>query len=342
MIFCTLFNWLFLPQGIALYRSLARTTKGKFVLYVLCMDDYVLGALRSLNLPNLRPMGLSEIENDALRAVRGKRTIGEYCWTCTTPLLLRVIAEQPQDAVVTYVDADLRFFSDPSVVLAEMGKGSIYVHEHDFAQEHGHLQMVSGRFNVGLVAFRNNEEGRTCLEKWSAQCLEQCVMDPAAGLCGDQGYMDEWPGLYAGLVISKNPGVGLAPWNISKYRVANHQRRVTVDGKSVVFYHYHSMRMMRPRLGFKPIATTKGNYRFEQSVINAIYAPYAREVWQASRQLDRKRHNITKAIPTIPHVYAETRNDQLMFQIGGYSFPVKSNVWLLKALYGIDADREML
>jgi hypothetical protein len=342
MIFCTLFNWLFIPQGIALYYSLARTMRGEFVLYVLCMDDYALGALRLLKLPNVRPITLAEIENDALKAVRETRSIGEYCWTCTTPLLLHVMAQQPPDVVVTYVDADLCFFSDPSIVLAEMGEGSIYVHEHDFAPEHAELQMVSGRFNVGLVAFRNNDQGRTCLKKWSAQCIDACVIDPAAGLCGDQGYMDEWPDLYAGLVISSNPGVGLAPWNISKYKLANHRGKVTVDGKPVVFYHYHSLRMIRPRLRFKPIATASGNYRFDPSVIRAIYQPYAREVWRASRKLDRKKQGIANAIPTIPHIYTNVRNDQLMFQIAGYSVPTERNVQLLKALYGIDADRETL
>jgi hypothetical protein len=342
MIFCTLFNWLYLPQGIALYRSLAGSVRGEFTLYALCMDDFTLAALRAFDLPNLRPIALSEIETDALKAVREKRTIGEYCWTCTTPLLRHVIAQQPPGTVVSYVDADVRFFSDPSVVLGEIGDGSIYVHEHDFAPEHAELQMVSGRFNVGLVAFRNNEESRICLEKWSAQCLDECVIDPAAGLCGDQGYMDEWPDLYPGLVISGNLGIGLAPWNISKYRLAGNGTGLTVDGKPVVFYHYHSLRMMRPRLGFKAVTMAVGNYRFDSEVIDAIYDPYVREIWRASRELDRKGFSIGKAIPTIPHIYTNTRNDQFMFQIAGRSVPIGRNIQLLKGLYGIDADREIL
>jgi hypothetical protein len=343
MIFCTLFNWLYLPQGIVLYHSIARTVRGgEFTLFVLCMDDFTLNALRALGLPNLRPVPLSEIETDALRAVRENRTIGEFCWTCTTPLLRHVIGQQPGDAVVSYVDADLRFFSDPSVMLAEMANGSIYVHEHDFAPEHAELKMVAGRFNVGLVSFRNNEEGRACLEKWAAQCLNECRIDPAVGLCGDQGYMDEWPELYRGLVISTNPGVGLAPWNISKYKLARDRNAVTVDRRPVVFYHYHSLRMMRPRLGFKAIATAAGNYHFNAETIRSIYAPYAREIWRASRELDRKNFQIADAVPTIPRIYENARNDQLLFQIAGYSVPTDRNVQLLKVLYGIDADRNML
>lgn len=343
MIFCTLFNWLYLPQGVALYHSIARTVNGgEFTLHVLCMDDFTFNALSALGLPRLRPIPLKEVETDALRAVRGKRSIGEYCWTCTTPLLKHVIAGQPPDAVVIYVDADLRFFSDPSVVLAEMGSGSIYVHEHDFAPEHAELQMVSGRFNVGLVCFRNNAEGRACLDKWSAQCLDECVMDPAAGLCGDQGYLDEWPDLYPGLVIARNPGVGLAPWNISKFRLASDRDVVTVDGRPVVFYHYHSLRMLRPRLGVKPVVVAVGNYRFDSETTSTIYQPYAREVWRASRELDRRKFSITSALPTIPRFYENLRNDQLLFQIAGCPVATERNAGLMKAVYGIDADRDSL
>jgi hypothetical protein len=89
MIFCTLlFNWAFLPQGIALYRSLERTCKSDFVLYVLCMDSFTFDVLAELNFAHLRMIPLQEIEDEALNAARANRTIAEFCWTCTTPLLL--------------------------------------------------------------------------------------------------------------------------------------------------------------------------------------------------------------------------------------------------------------
>ena len=79
-----------------------------------------------------------------------------------------------------------------------------------------------------------------------------------------------------GLVISCNPGVGLAPWTISKYKLASNRGQVTVNAKPVVFYHYHSLRLMRSQLGFKPVNTAVGNYRFDPAVIDTIYKPAAR------------------------------------------------------------------
>jgi hypothetical protein len=342
MIFCTLFDWSYLAQGLALYRSLERVVKDDFVLYVLCVGDYVPDALHYLNLPNLRLVHLADIENDALRAVRSTRTVGEYCWTCTTPLLLHVLSLHPPDTVVTYVDADLWFYSDPTAVLTEMGDGSIFIHEHDFAPEYADLLASSGRFNVGLAAFRNNEEGLACLRRWYAQCIDECAMDPAAGKCGDQNYLDEWPNLYPGLVISQNPGVGLAPWNVSKRQLGSVKGTTTVDGQPVVFYHFHSLRMLRPRLGFKPVIMASGKYFFDPSVVRTIYEPYARELWRVSSDLDKANFGIANLVPTVPHMYSQLLNHQLIFQIAGFSLPPDRNVQALKTLYGIDAEREML
>jgi hypothetical protein len=341
MIFCTLFNWRYLPQGVALYRSLERATGGDFTLHILCIDDFTAAALRSLNLLNARLIPIGDIEDDVLRSLREKRSIGEFCWTCTTPLLLHVLAQQPSDAVVAYVDADLWFNSDPKAVFDEMGQGSIFVHEHDFAVEHSALAASSGRFNVGLVAFRNNAEGRTCLERWKAQCFEECVMDPAAGKCGDQNYLDEWPERYPGLVISANPGVGLAPWNVAKHRITGKDDCILVDGRPIVFYHFHALSMLRPRLGFWPIVMAYG-YSFDEALAGAIYAPYVRELWRASRRLKKLGYGIEQAVPTLPHVYGRARNGDIMLHVGGYSVRTERNAKALELLYGIDSKNEIL
>lgn len=342
MIFCTLFNWAYLPQGIVLYKSLDEATQGNFTLYALCMDDFTAAAMKAANLRNLRILTLAEIEDDTLRGLRSTRTIGEYCWTLTSPLLLHVLSLQPAGTVVSYVDADLWFASDPRVVLDELGTGSIYIHEHDFAPAFQHLMASAGRFNVGLSSFRNNIEGRACLERWKEQCINECVMDPASGKCGDQHYLDEWPALYPDLVISANPGVGLAPWNVDKHKIARRGNKLEVDGRPVVFYHFHSLKMLRSRLGFKPILMAAGEYCFGPDLINSLYSPYARELWRASGQLEKSGHPVNVSVPTVLAGYATASNRQLLFQFAGQTLSVSHNVKLLSWLYGIDAARDSL
>ena len=348
MIFCTLFNWAYLPQGIALYRSLERCCRSGFVLYVLCIDGFTHGALENLKLPHLRCIPLRQIESEALRAARNTRTIGEFCWTCTTTLLIYLQDLCGPDAVITYVDADLSFFSDPGVVLDELGPSSILIHEHSFAPEYEGLQQAAGRFNVGLVAVRNDQDGRACLERWREQVFHECVFDPAAGKCGDQHYLDEWPQLYPRLVISSNPGVGLAPWNISKYRLARNKNGVTVDGRAAIFYHFHSLRLLRPRLGVRPTVMASGAYNIGDDAVELFYRPYASDLWTAVRHLDRTKeiqnlgHDFMKEFATLPHEYAKLKNGHLYFSFGAIHIPSKHNAQLMSWLYGIDADKSHL
>ena len=340
MIFCTLFNKLYLPQGLALYRSLERTTVQDFVLHVLCMDEYTADVLERMSLPHLCVIRLNEIEDDALRAVKATRSIGEYCWTCTTPLLLHLIDRSPADAVVTYVDADSRFFSNPSAILEELGSGSIYIHEHDFAPEYAGLTASAGRFNVGVVAFRNDREGRQCLERWKAQCIDECVMDPEAGKCGDQNYLDEWPELYPSLVISAHSGIGLAPWNIGKHKIEMSRGRVMSDGRPAVFYHYHSLRQLLPRIGVKLIVMAKG-YALSTNVIDVFYRPYSRDLWREAFTLRRDYQFPVSGFPKVSETEMNISNQQLLLSFGPLILLVDCIRYkrYLKLLFGVESGK---
>jgi hypothetical protein len=291
----------------------------EFTLYILCMDKFSSDALQGLDLPRVHLIHLAEFEDDALRVARSNRTFGEYCWTCTARLLLYVLGLQPVSEVVTYVDADISFFSRPDVILNELGNKSIFIHEHDFAPEYCHLQAAAGRFNVGAVAVRNDEEGRKCLQRWNSQCLDDCTIDLATGKCGDQKYLDEWPDRYRRLVISANPGVGLGPWNIGKHRLVAESDRALVDDHPIVFYHFHALRIWRPLLGIKPILMVEHEYTFTADVVRAIYRPYARELWRIVSNLKKIGFSVLQDLQPMTaknfHRYAILRR-QLVFSVG--------------------------
>ena len=336
MIFCTLFNWAYVAQGVTLYRSIERHLRGDFVLYALCMDDLSALCLQTLNLPNLRIVNLVDIEDEALLAVKPHRTLGEYCWTCTTPLLLYVQDLFQPGTIVTYVDADIAFFSSPGAIIEELGEKSIFIHEHDFAPEHQNLVTQSGRFNVGVVAFRKDAEGRECLERWRRQCIDECVMDPAAGKCGDQNYLDEWPERHAGLVISANPGVGLAPWNISKRALSRgRDGAIEVDQSKAVFYHFHGLRLLRPRFGVNPALIVSGNYRLPEAAIDMFYTPYVQEVWSNAEPFAQ----IVAALKPLPDVFPRMEDNQVLFLSQTVALSMQRNATTMSELYGFDEAR---
>ena len=121
--YVTLFDSFFLPQGLALHKSMERHA-GSFRLWVLCMDVAVLEVLQKLDLPNVALINLADVETPALRQVKPLRTVGEYCWTLT-PFTFGFVFDRDASAQrVTYVDADTWFWRIPGPVFAELEASS--------------------------------------------------------------------------------------------------------------------------------------------------------------------------------------------------------------------------
>ena len=128
--FCTMFYSNYLTRGLALYESLLSHCK-EFHLYILAFDKKAFDILNEMNLRHVTIISLVEFEDDKLLEVKPDREIGEYCWTCTPSLILYCIKNFELDEC-TYIDADLYFFSDPKILIDELGDGSVSIIEHRY------------------------------------------------------------------------------------------------------------------------------------------------------------------------------------------------------------------
>lgn len=231
--YCSLADHNYLPQLIALYESLVRNSSEQFTLYVVPMDDECERTLRCINLPHVFIVDYKWFEAAMqLETARATRTHAEYCWTCASNLTEFVMrrAELPE---ITYLDADLFVFSDPAPVFKEIGTRSIAITPHRLIPSKRHLE-ANGKFNVGFVHFKNTYFGRECLSNWAADCRERCSADVG---CGDQKYLDVWPGKYGSEVcIIENIGVNAGPWSLANWTVTEGPR---LDGIPLVVFHYH-------------------------------------------------------------------------------------------------------
>jgi len=239
--FCTYFDRNYIHKGLALYDSLVRAGD-PFVLWILCFDSETEEALAGLKLANVRLVSQADFEadDDALTELKKSRTLVEYYWTSTPSLPLYVFRQDPSTELLVYLDADIFFYSSPAAIRDELGDGNILIVPHDYSREFEE-RLVNGTYNVGIIAFRRNDETMRCLRWWRDRCLEWCFYRLENGQMGDQKYLEDWPRRFEGVVICRNPGINAAPWNVAKYRVGKDESgRLCVGGPLLVCYHFHS------------------------------------------------------------------------------------------------------
>lgn len=241
--FCTLFDSGYLLKGLAMIRSLARFCPGMKI-YVLCMDDQAKYILERLDLPFVKCITLAEVENDELLKAKSDRGVAEYCWTLSSCFTWYVMQNHPEIDYLTYVDADLLFYSDVQPLFNEIGDASIAIIEHRFTPRLKQRE-VNGRFCVEWVSFRRDEQGLACLSRWRKQCIEWCYYRLEDGKMGDQKYLDEWPRRYSSCHILMNPGAGIAPWNYAQYCFGeNEGGGIMVENVPLIFYHFHQFQLL--------------------------------------------------------------------------------------------------
>ncbi len=271
--FCTLFDSHYFSRGIAMYESLARVCND-FHMYVFAFDDTCLQALKSQRYPNMTVISLAEFEDDELLRVKSERSIAEYCWTCTSSSILYVLQRYKVDQC-TYLDADLFFFSSPSVLFDEMGDASILITEHRYTPKYDKAKK-SGTYCVQFISFKNDARGLKALQWWRDRCLEWCFARLEDGKFGDQLYLEDWTTRFEGVHVLQHLGGGLAAWNIQQYDIQLRDGKLWLKeyktGKifPAVFYHFHYVRL------FRNGSIELGRRELSASVLDLLYRPYIR------------------------------------------------------------------
>ena len=281
--YCTYFDRNYLIRGLALIRSLEDHAVADWQLFVICMDEEAKCVLEKFAFPNVTALSIDQIERDdpELVAAKNDRTHVEYLWTTTPAIILWLITRHDEIDRLTYLDADLFFYSSPEPMFAELGDRSVLIHEHRYAPDLKDME-VNGKYNVGLVSFGADESGLRVLRWWRERCIESCHLDIKSGKCGDQMYLNEWPERFEGVHVLQHRGAGVAPWNVDQFSVSTNGEEVTIDGVALIFYHFHSLRILGPD-SFLPA------YRFyiRRDVVELIYRPYMQALAAAIRDVRR-------------------------------------------------------
>lgn len=279
--FCTYFDHRYLVRGLAMYQSLMRHCPDAR-LWVLCLSSECYQALSKLALAGISLIHLEEFERGdaALVTAKGNRSIIEYYFTCTPSLPLYLLKHNTDIDVITYLDSDLYFYSDPEPLFHEMGDRSIAIIGHRFPPQHGWME-ANGLFNVGWLSFRNNEIGLESLNWWRERCLEWCHDYIEGDKFADQKYLDRFPELFTSVKIIAHKGANLAAWNLGNYKLHVRGSNLWVDDQPVLFYHFQGLRKIAPGV-IDPCVQWYG-LRVSWLMERALYRPYIRSLRAARR-----------------------------------------------------------
>ena len=272
--FCTLFDSNYMVKGLCMYDSLKKVCSD-FHLYIFAFDDKALNILKELQLDRATIISLQDFEDDELLKVKENRNKAEYCWTCTSSTI-RYCILQFNLSHCTYIDADLFFFSDPKVLIDEMGDKEVLITSHRYTPEYD-LSATSGKYCVQFITFKNSANGLKVLNWWRNACLDWCYARYEDGKFGDQMYLDDWTSRFVGIHELEHLGGGVAPWNMQQYLFQSKKADVigteiaTEKEFKLVFFHFHgfSSKNIGPLHKFH-----LNSYKLAISTKKLIFLPY--------------------------------------------------------------------
>ena len=329
--FCTLFDVNYLARALVLHRSLVEACGDDFTLRAYCMDGRSEELLSRLAPQNVVVVPLAELEraDTPLLATKTNRSPVEYCWTATPAICLHALRAEPELEGVTYLDADLMFFSDPAPLWDEIGPASVAIVPHRYVPRWQWLERVSGTYNVEWVTFRNDERGRAALEWWRERCLEWCYARHEDGKFGDQKYLDDWPERFSGVHVVRHPGGGLAPWNVERYELRSEGGRVLVDAEPLVFFHFHQLRLFRGSAPARRLALLDADYRASAGVVwkqhgypvaeegrRLIWEPYLRRLQEAVELVRTVEPSFAGGLERVERLLLRRARDSARYRTG--------------------------
>ena len=210
--YCTLSDSNYLTFGKALIKSLIESSSEDFILYYLCIDDACYDELVDYD-PRVVPIKLEEVLSKylTLESYKNNNPYNAFCWTLASGFS-RYLLEQKNLDSIFYIDSDVFFYQDPKLIFDEIGDRSVGIIRH----RHNTSVSVDGEFNVGVVYFKNDENGLGCLKWWNDAII--LGTNPELATCGDQKYLEGFIPRFGDsvCVIDETIAHG-APWNFRLY-----------------------------------------------------------------------------------------------------------------------------
>ncbi len=281
--FCTIAGEKYVIKVLAFYHSLVENCK-HFHLWILCMDNRTKILLQMMDLNNVTLIHLSDVEDEDLKRVKETRKQNEYCWTLKAPLI-SYVQEKYNINTLVYCDSDVYLFSDPKIIFQNLEKYSVYLCPQ---RDLDYVELNYGKYQAGVIGFKNDEQGKSALNYWKLKCIEWCEwrVDKENDRFGDQKYLDKIPSLYKNVYVETHLGVNAAPWNSvygKDYKLyTKDEKHVSVEEDEMILFHFACISIFSDT---DYDLWSLGRLDIPRIAINYLYMPYIHTLQKAIDQI---------------------------------------------------------
>lgn len=315
--FYTLFDKGFLAKGIVLYESVARNCPGPFRFWIVCLDNESYDLLKKLDLKSVILLHLKDIEDDDLRKAKQTRSLWEYCWTVKPSIATYIFTHYPDIETLMYLDGDLYFYSSLEPIYKELGNNSVLLFPHYLPEGKKEKEEEVGKYNAGMLLFRNDKNGRECLEWWRKECNAWCYAKPEPGKLGDQKYLDFFAERFKGVCVSKHKGIDVAPWNLKNHRgiIKKTKGKVFIGNEPLVNFHFSSLSLYYPFSSYLPNGPENSYGYTRQSLEKKlIYDEYIEKIYGAMERIRILKPGFTNGM--LPRPNTQKQIQEMITAIG--------------------------
>lgn len=244
MLFCTSVCANYLPKAAILAKSIrAFNPDAYFVVCVVERDVPVVATEyryfdqvvtpASLGFPDYERFLFKHDIVEASTAVKGQ-------------LFRHLMDAHPEQDKFVYLDPDICVYSRLAELEDALDRTGAVLTPH-LCHPETHIDAVldnelcalrHGTYNLGFLAVSRRGDGRRLVDWWASRLEMFCYDDIPNGIFTDQKWVDLAPGFFE-LEILRHPGYNIAPWNLSRRKIAGTPAAgYTVNGQPLRFFHF--------------------------------------------------------------------------------------------------------
>lgn len=271
--FCVIVGKEYVLKVLALQQSLIQNAS-ECTLWICCIDSFAYSIFKKMNLDHVVLLQVEELEDERLQSIKEERKVNEYCWTLK-PVLIEYLLVNYDLPSILYCDGDLCFFSDATAIFEEWGESSVFLCPQ---RDRDWVERMYGKYQAGLVGFKNDIYGLKSVRWWKEKCLDWCGSKPDKGRFGDQKYLDYIPIYFPKVKISRNLGINAAPWNCvynNNFNISKSSNDVYIDSNKLVVYHFACITIFNEH---EFDLWSLGEITIPNRVLDFIYTPYLNRI----------------------------------------------------------------